>query len=79
MTFTSVPVVPAVPTVWTFGSESSGFHATVSFDGSVFTVSCLKGAFDLKALWFSDGDAKSGEGGATLSKSDHDLAIGGGC
>lgn len=49
-------------TTWAFGSLGSGFYATVTFDGVNFKISCIEGAFDLNALWFSDGD---GDGDVT--------------
>lgn len=64
-------------TTWAFGSLGSGFYATVTFDGVNFKISCIEGAFDLNALWFSDGDGTSGEGGATLKRGDASLSMDG--
>ncbi|MFN4140974.1 M10 family metallopeptidase C-terminal domain-containing protein [Aestuariivirga sp.] len=65
--------------VWNFGSADEGLQFKVEYDTATqqFTVIGEVGSFDLNALWFSDGDTTSGEGGTTLVKKDSSLNMNG--
>src|SRR5262249_47983524 len=62
---------------WNYGSSAAGLQFNIEYDSSAqeFTVTSLRGSFDLNALWFSNDDQTANP--YTVPKADKDLNMNG--